>query len=124
MGEFPNKSTQFSSSNQPQKNGRKPKSFKMFNDMMKERGFEPITKIQLIEAYSFIFSANEETIQEIADDESQPLALRLIIAEMTNEVSRGKALTDYRDYMFGKAGENLTVKTEKPIFNGIDLDVP
>jgi hypothetical protein len=123
MGEFPNKSTQFSSSNQPEKNGRKPKSFKMFNDMMKERGFEPITKAQLIEAYSFIFSANEETIQEIADDESQPLALRLIIAEMTNEISRGKALADYRDYMFGKAGENLTVKTEQPIFKGIELDV-
>jgi hypothetical protein len=52
------------------------------------------------------------------------LALRLIIAEMTNDMTRGKALADYRDYMFGKAGENLTIKTEQPIFKGIDLDVP
>jgi hypothetical protein len=111
--------TQFTSENQPKNNGRKPKSFRMFNDMMKAKGFEPLTKEQLIEFYSFIFAADENTISVVAEDAEQPLALRLMIAEMTNDYSRSRAMTDFRDYMFGKAmqqiKQDIAIK-EQPLF--------
>lgn len=111
--------TQFTSENQPKNNGRKPKSFRMFNDMMKNKGFEPLTKEQLIEFYSFIFAADENTISVVAEDAEQPLALRLMIAEMTNDYSRSRAMTDFRDYMFGKAmqqiKQDIAIK-EQPLF--------
>lgn len=109
----------FSKENQPENRGRKPKSFKMFNDMMKEKGFEPLTKEQLIEFYSFIFTADEKTIAEVAEDIEQPLALRLMIAELTNDYSRSRAMTDFRDYMFGKAMQQIKQDiaiTEQPLF--------
>jgi len=106
-GKSGNENTMFSSENQPKTNGRKPKSFKMFNDKMKEEGYQPLTKEDLINCYAFIFSAEEEKIQEIANDETQPLALRLIIQEMTDERTRSRALIDFRDYMFGKAKEEI-----------------
>jgi hypothetical protein len=106
------KKTQFSSENQPSKNGRKPKSFRMFNDKMKEEGYEPLTKEELIGFYSLIFSADEEKIQEVANDSTQPLALRLLIQEMTDERTRSRALVDFRDYMFGKAKEEIKLEAQ------------
>ena len=109
MGEFPNKATMFSSENQPKNNGRKPKSFKLFNDLMKEQGFEPLSKEELIRTYSYVFSIDEETAMKIVDDETQPVGLRTIIAELSDERTRMQAMKDYRDYAFGKAGESIKV---------------
>lgn len=105
------KNTQFSSTNQPQNSGRKPKSFTLFNRMMKEQGVEPLSKEALIECYSFLFSATQAQIEEVAEDDEQPLGLRLIIAEFTDERTRSKAMQDYRDYMFGKALQSTDVTT-------------
>lgn len=88
-------------------NGRPKKSFSLLNDSLKKEGYQPLTKNQLIEAYSLLFSIDQEKIEEIAADESQPLAIRLIIQEMTSPQTSGKALADMRDYLFGKAKENI-----------------
>ena len=114
------KNTQFSSTNQPANSGRKPKSFKMFNDKMKEQGYEPLTKNELINCYALIFSAEQNKIQEIANDEEQPLALRLIIQELTDERTRSMALKDFRDYMFGKANEKVDLTTNGESINQIN----
>ncbi len=103
------KETQFSSTNQPANSGRKPKSFTLFNRMMKEQGVEPLSKEALIECYSFLFSATQAQIEAVAEDEEQPLGLRLIIAEFTDERTRSRAMQDYRDYMFGKALQQTDV---------------
>jgi len=105
----PKDGKQFSKDYQPQNNGRKPKSFKMFNDKMKAEGYQPLTKEDLINCYAFIFSAEQSKIQEIAEDETQPLALRLIISEMTDERTRSRAMADFRDYMFGKATQTQDI---------------
>lgn len=84
-------------------NGRPKKSFRIINDELKAKGYEALTKSQLIEAYSLIFNTDEEALQEIAKSKDTPYALRIIISEMNNKQYRAKALQDYRDYMFGKA---------------------
>lgn len=114
-GKSGNPEKQFSSTNQPANSGRKPKSFTLFNQMMKEKGFEPLSKEALIECYSFLFSATQAEIEAVADDEEQPLGLRLIIAEFTDERTRSKAMQDYRDYMFGKALQTVESKEELSI---------
>jgi len=97
--------------------GRPKKSFSLLNTQLKKEGYEPLTKSQLMEAYSLLLSIDEVKIQEIADDDKQPLAIRLIIAEMTNEQSRGRALADMRDYLFGKSESKLSVEVkEQPLF--------
>lgn len=114
-GQSGNVEKQFSSTNQPGNNGRKPKSFTMFNRMMKEQGVEPLSKEALIECYAFLFSATQAQIEAVADDEEQPLGLRLIIAEFTDERTRSRAMQDYRDYMFGKALQTVEEKSEVSI---------
>lgn len=117
----PEDGKQFSKDYQPLNNGRKPKSFKMFNDKMKEEGYQPLTKEDLINCYAFIFSAEEEKIQEIANDETQPLALRLIIQEMTDERTRSRAMADFRDYMFGKAKEEIKLEAQLDVIRVFEL---
>ena len=89
------------------KEGRPRKSFKLFNDEMKKNGVEPLSRDQLIEAYSIIFNSSEEDLKRIASDTQQPYALRIIITEMNDKKTKAKALADYRDYMFGKATQTV-----------------
>ena len=88
-------------------NGRPKKSFALLNETLKKEGYEAVTKTQFIEAYTLLFSLDETKISEIAEDETQPLAIRLIIAELTETQSRGKTIQNMVDYMFGKAKEEV-----------------
>ena len=98
------------------KGGRPKKSFSQFNEKLKAEGVEPLTKGQLLDAYSLIFNSDEESLKEIAKDKEQPLALRLIIKEMGEKSTRHYALRDFRDYMFGKAKESVQITAQvKPI---------
>jgi len=87
--------------------GRPKKSFRLINDELKAKGYEALTKNALIEAYSLVFNTDEEELQRIAKDKNTPYALRIIILEMNNKNYRAKALQDYRDYMFGKAMQEM-----------------
>jgi hypothetical protein len=95
-------------------NGRPKKSFRMLNDTLKKEGYEPLSKADLLEAYSLILSIDEEKIQELADDDTQPLAIRLIIQDMTNEQNSGKAIQDIRNYLFGGATQKSEMKISSP----------
>ena len=92
-------------------NGRPKKSFRLINDELKAKGYEPLTKEALIEAYSLVFNTDEKELQEIAKRPETPYALRIIILDMNNKQYRAKALQDYRDYMFWKAIQKNEVET-------------
>ena len=100
-------------------NGRPKKSFSLLNDQLKKEGYEVLTKGQIVEAYSLIFSLDENKIKEIATDKEQPLVIRLIIKELTNTETSGKAIQDIRNYIFGQAKQEVeqtvTIK-EQPLF--------
>lgn len=101
-------------------NGRPKKSFTLLNESLKKEGYKPLTRTDLIEAYSLLFSIDEEKIQEIANDSTQPLAIRLIIQEMTSPQTAGKAMQDMRDYLFGRANEKVDVTTNGESLNQIN----
>jgi hypothetical protein len=103
-------------------NGRPKKSFRLINDELKAKGYEPLTKEALIEAYSLVFNTDEKELQEIAKRPETPYALRIIILDMNNKNYRAKALQDYRDYMFGKAVQKNEVDyTQKSLISEDDL---
>lgn len=101
-------------------NGRPKKSFTLLNESLKKEGYKPLTRTDLIEAYSLLFSIDEEKIQEIANDSTQPLAIRLIIQEMTSPQTAGKAMQDMRDYLFGRANEKVDLTTNGESINKIN----
>lgn len=94
-------------------NGRPKKSFRIINDQLKKKGFEPLQRRELIELYSLLFNLDESEIKELAQDKSNPLSIRLVIAELTDVQTRAKALQDYRNYAFGAAMQNVALQTEE-----------
>lgn len=105
--------------------GRPKKSFSLLNDQLKNEGYEALTRSQIVEAYSLIFSLDEEKIKEIASDKTQPLVIRLIIKELTGAETSGKAIQDIRNYIFGQAKQEViqTVTiVEQPLFPDVPKD--
>lgn len=103
---------------------------KLFTDVnaeLKAKWIIALTKEQLIEAYWLIFNTDEEELVRIAKDKNYPYSLRLIITSLSDKKTRDKAMSDYRDYMFGKAVQkvewdinlNNQIKVVKPM---IDLE--
>lgn len=90
--------------------GASRKSFASVNRELMDKGVERLTKNELIKAYELVFNTDEEELKKIAEDEKTPYGLKLIIKELNNSKSRSKALADYRDYMFGRAKENVTIE--------------
>ena len=102
-------------------NGRPKKSFSLFNDTMKEKGYKSITKKELQEAYALIFNLDEDQLKEIAGDKSQPFVLRSLITSMNNKKFRDAAIRDFRDWTFGKTADEDT-DAGKPINLTIHFD--
>jgi hypothetical protein len=98
------------------KSGLNRKSFSLFNKICKENGVEKLSKKEYLKSLSYLFSLNEDEIQVIAKDKEQPLALRLMIAELTDSSTRGKMLKDLRDYLFSEGEQvfKVELKTDIP----------
>lgn len=99
--------------NNPQninRSGANRKSFSIINEALKKKGIQPLKKNELIETYTLIFNATEDELKKIAADKKTPFALRLIIIELNDKSTRSKALSDFRNYMFGEAPQEVTHK--------------
>lgn len=46
-------------------------------------------------------------MKEIVQDKNVPYAFKLIIGELNNKQTRSKALADLRDFIFGKAAQEI-----------------
>lgn len=89
------------------RNGRPRKLFSDVNEELKKKGIKPLDKAQYIEWLGLIYNADEEELQELEKNKDIPYSLRLMIWEIKDEKTRSNALKDYRDYIFGKAKEEV-----------------
>ena len=92
--------------------GRPKKSFSLLNQTLKDEGYEPITKAQLLEAYQLLFSLDEAKIKELASDKEQPLVIRLIIKDLVNSELSLKVIQDARNYIFGTATQQVDLTSK------------
>lgn len=103
-------------------NGRPRKSFSTINKELEEKGIKKLSKTDLLDAYALIFNSTENDLKNIAKDNDTPYALKIIILELNDKRNRSKAMQDYRDYIFGKAQDNIDHTTQgKAIGSSIDL---
>lgn len=88
------------------------KSFRTLNDALKAKGFEELKKAQYIELLGILFNLDESEIKELASNKENPLAVRLMIQELTDPSTRSKALQDFRNYAFGTAAQSIDHTTQ------------
>ena len=78
------KDTQFSSTNQPKKNGRPKKLVSKILETLKEDG-ELVTRQLVQQTYQVLLSLTQEQLIKIAGDKTQPMINRIVSKEMLSK---------------------------------------
>ena len=120
---FPNKATQFSSTNQPKKNGRPKKLVTSILAELKEEG-ELVTRSLVEQTYQVLMSLTQDQLTRIAKDNKQPMINRIVAKEMLGKKgfeiiekmmdrANGKAL-QVKDITQTNKNDLLNIKLHKP----------
>lgn len=107
MGQFPNPATQFSSSNQPEKNGRPKKIY----TIIKESGF---SLDDMREAFKDIGWQTLEDAQVLVDDPKSPLIVKVIAQAFIKGATKGdfRYIDNIIQHAIGKPKETQDIKTD------------
>lgn len=109
----------------PNEAGRPKKRYSEHISEIKEKGYEAPTKAEYFDMLGLLFTMEEEDLKDFAKDKSRPYWIRLIVIDLNDKKTRQRMMSDYRDWLFGKAEQKIdhTTKGERMIFKPIDLDV-
>lgn len=84
-------------------NGRPKKTYSQHIDDIKSKGYIAPTKTEYYDMIGLLLSMNEDDLKEFAKDTERPYWIRIIVIDMNKEKTRQNLMTDYRDWLFGKA---------------------
>lgn len=99
-------------------NGRPKKLYSDHISDMKKKGYAPPTKTEYFDMVGLLLSMEEDDLKDFAKDKKRPYWIRLIIIDMNSKSTRQKMMADYRDWLFGRANQQVDVTT-----NGKDLSI-
>jgi hypothetical protein len=88
-------------------NGRPRKTYSVHIAEIKKMGYEAPTKTEYFDLVSLLLAMTEDDLKEFAEDQERPYWIRVLITDLNNKKTRSKLMTDYRDWLFGKAKQNL-----------------
>ena len=87
--------------------GANRKSFSSFNLKCKENGIEEVTRNSYYSTVSNLMNLTELELNEISNDKEEIQWIRWLIEDLKNNDIRAKIMTDYRDWLFGKAQQSI-----------------
>jgi len=99
----------FSSENQPDNRGRKPKVFSELAAEYKERGIEKATPEAVKEAFEYLFALDDKEILDISNGAKPDYPILIVICakQMTDKRTMGKVLETMLDRAHGKAKQQM-----------------
>lgn len=99
--------TQFSSTNQPQNAGRKPRVFSQIALEFKKRGIERATPEAVAEAYEYLLALTMAEVGDIAIGENQTDDLPAIMSLAAQEMKGKRALEIIREMLDRAHGKSI-----------------
>jgi hypothetical protein len=99
----------------PQNAGRPKKNFSQHIEELKKKGYQAPTRTEYFDMVGLLLAMEEGDLKEFAQDKEKPYWIRLIVIDMNSKATRQKMMSDYRDWLFGKAEakHDHTTKGEK-----------
>jgi len=93
---------------------RKGQPVKKFSEHIKElkaKGYEAPTRNEYFEMVGLLVSMTEVHLNEFSSDKDKPYWIRLIVMDLNNVVNRTRMMSDYRDWLYGRAAQQVDMTT-------------
>lgn len=107
-------------------NGRPKKLYSDHINDLKKKGYQPPTRTEYFDMVGLLLAMEEEDLKEFAQDKTRPYWVRLIVIDMNSKNTRQKMMSDYRDWLFGKAESKMDLSnkdgTFQPIFPNVSTN--
>lgn len=91
-------------------NGRPKKKYSQHIADVKKKGYEAPTKAEYFDMMGLLLAMDEDDLKEFAKDKARPYWIRLIVIDLNSKATRQRMMADYRDWLFGKAGESVSLE--------------
>ena len=88
-------------------NGRPKKLYSDHIADLKAKGYQAPTKSEYFEMVGLLLSMQEDDLKDFAQDKQRPYWVRLIVIDMNSKATRQKMMSDYRDWLFGRAQQQV-----------------
>lgn len=88
-------------------NGRPKKTYSKHIEELKEMGYEAPTKSEYYDLVSLLLAMTEEDLKKFVSDSEKPYWIIVLITDLNNKKLRTKLMSDYRDWLFGKAKQSV-----------------
>lgn len=111
------KSTRFSSTNQPQRNGRKPSTYALIRKLFGTDAEAELSKEDYYKLIAYLLERPIDDLQKLAKDKSAPIWIVTIVRAILKDASKGLMFTvdSLFDRLFGKAIQQTNNKTETTV---------
>lgn len=93
-------------------NGRPRKLYSDHIKDMKDKGYSPPNRAEYFDMVGLLLAMTEEDLKAFAQDKNRPYWIRLIIIDMNSKNTRQKMMSDYRDWLFGRASQSMDVTSK------------
>lgn len=91
-------------------NGRPKKKYSQHIDDIKKKGYEAPTRTEYFDMMGLLLAMDEDDLKDFAKDQTKPYWIRLIVIDLNSKATRQRMMSDYRDWLFGKAWESVSLK--------------
>ncbi|MGO3285919.1 MAG: hypothetical protein ACTIK4_13410 [Mesonia sp.] len=88
---------------------------------VKKKGYEAPTKTEYFDMMGLLLAMDEDDLKEFASDKTRPYWIRLIVIDLNSKNTRQRMMSDYRDWLFGKAKMDVDHTTNGESINHISL---
>lgn len=89
---------------------RKGQPVKKFSEHIKElkdKGYQAPTRNEYFEMVGLLVAMSETHLNEFEADKDKPYWIRLIVKDLNTSANRGRMMSDYRDWLYGRAAQQV-----------------
>lgn len=98
------------------------KSYATHIKELKAKGYSAPTKTEFYEIVGLLFSMTEDDMREFMEDKSRPMWIQNIVRDLGNKMVRTRMMSDYRDWIFGKAKESFSFEGQVSATLNVTVD--
>ena len=95
------------------RSGANRKTWSKINKDLEALGLEPVKKETYMELIGRLMNADDEVLDELALNPKTPRWVKNTIVDLNESKSRDKIMSEYRDWMFGKATQKVVTEDEE-----------